>query len=179
MSAPAILICTALAVLFVLAIALLGGSLAVLAGLGEAERNRDGSARILALLDHQWRLERLAYRHHRLFGGLVVAVGAFFLWQATRTELAGLLGDRSTASVLLWCLLAGQGFNILVGLVVFFRPSLLKPLESVSNRWHDLDLARHRRLSPRTVAALLALVGLMLLLGSAALMAHLVLPFLG
>ncbi|NBB91647.1 MAG: hypothetical protein GVY32_00580 [Gammaproteobacteria bacterium] len=179
MSAASILVCTALAVLFVLAAALLAGSLAILAGLGETAGNRGGSAKILPLLDRQWRLERLAYRHHRLFGGLVVLAGTFFLWQATRTELAELLGDHSTASVLLWCLLVGQGFNILVGLVVFFRPSLLKPLESVSNRWHDLDLARQHRLAPRTVAALLALVGLILLLGSTTLMARLIVPFLG
>lgn len=174
MSASAIVVSTVLAVLLVLAIALLTGSLALLAsGPGRAQGRQGGMAEALRLLDRQWRIERLIYRHHRLFGAVVLAAGAFCAWQLTHEEIATLLSGSSPASVLVWALLLGQGFNLLVGLVMLLRPSLLKPLEAVGNRWYRLEASGAG--SPRavrTTALLLALIGLIVLLGSATLLAQ-------
>lgn len=172
MSASAILVFTALVVLFVLAVALLAGSLALLsAGARAPDSQRSGLLEALRLLDRQWRIERLVYRHHRLFGTLVIAGGTFCLWQLARPELSDVLAGYSTASVLAWALLLGQAFNLIVGLVLLLRPSLLKPVEAFSNRWHHLDrTAPGRAKQTRLTALFLALIGLVVLLGSATLL---------
>ncbi|MEE4303608.1 MAG: hypothetical protein V2J19_05595 [Wenzhouxiangella sp.] len=180
MSTSVILVSTVLVVLLVLAIALLTGSLALLAGVEGGHERRGGLTAALRLLDRQWQIERLVYRHHRIFGLLVIAAGSFCLWRLTRTELTAVLDGRSSASILLWVLLAGQAFNLLVGLVVFFRPSLLKPLETISNRWHEWDVSGECRPSKvRLTAILLALVGLAVLFASATLLLQQMAPVLG
>lgn len=171
MSTSAILVSTVLAVLFVLALALLTGSLALLAGGHHAQAPRSGLASALRLLDKQWPVERLIYRHHRTFGLLVLAASSFCLWQLTRPELMTLLAGRSPVSILLWILLIGQALALLIGLIIFIRPSLLKPVETVSNRWLDLELAaKDPPARPRITAILLMLVGLIVLLASASLL---------
>lgn len=170
MSASAILISTVLAVLLVFALALLTGSVALLAGGRKADADGSGLLESLRLLDRQWRIERLIYRHHRLFGLLILAAGTFCVWQFTRAELYGLLRDGSSAAVMLWTLLLAQGFNLLIGLVIFLRPSLLKPVETFSNRWHHLDASRGQATPRRLMAALIALIALTVLLGSATLL---------
>lgn len=178
MSASAILISTVLAVLVILAVALLTGSLALLAGIQDGQEKQGGLTTALRLLDRQWQIERLVYRHHRLVGALVLAAGTFCLWRMTRTELAALLAGGSTASILLWLLLVGQGFNLLVGLVIFLRPSLLKPLETLSNRWHSLEATgSNRSAAPRLTALTLALVGLIVLVGTTTLLLKQIAPF--
>lgn len=172
MSTSTILILTILAVMLVLAVALLAGSLALLAG-GVRQDDRDGGGLIAALrmLDRQWRIERLVYRHHRIFGTVVLLAGVFCIWQFTRSELAELLAAPSALSVLVWILLLGQGFNLLVGVFILLRPSVLKPLESLSNRWHGMDVETGqgpRR--TRLAAVVLSLVGLLILLISATLL---------
>lgn len=181
MSTSAILISTVLVVLFVLALALLTGSLALLAGghRGALEQH-GGLAGALRLLDRQWPIEHLVYRYHRAFGVVVLAAGVFCLWQLTRPELSALLGSRSSASILLWVLLLGQGINLLAGPILFFRPSLLKPVETVSNRWHELDVSgKAQQTRPRITALLLALVGLAVLLGTATLLLQQLTPIFG
>lgn len=172
MSATVILVSTVLLVLCVLAIALLTGSLALLSG-GHRETNahRGGLLEALRLLDRQWRIERLVYKHHRIFGLIVLAAGAFCIWQMTRAELIVFFNGGSPLSSLTWMLLLAQGFNLLIGLVILFRPSLLKPVEAFSNRWHSLDASGMGRPGAlRLKAVLLALVGLAVLLGSATLL---------
>jgi len=172
MSATAILVVTVLLVLVVLAVALLTGSLALLVSRrGDSDTRRGGLAHALRLLDRQWRIERLVYKHHRFFGLLVLAASVFCIWQMTRAELTGLVNGSSAASLLLWMLLLALAFNLLVGLIILFRPSLLKPLEAFANRWHHLDAADESRPGGlRLTATLLALVGLAVLLGSATLL---------
>ncbi len=180
MSASAILVSTVLVILFVLAIALLTGALALLAGVEDPNERRGGLTAALRLLDRQWRIERLVYRHHRIFGLLMIAAGSFCLWQLTRAELSAVLDGGSSASILLWALLLGQAFTLLVGMVVFFRPSLLKPLETISNRWHDLDVSGEDHASKgRWAAILLALVGLVALLASTTLLMQQIAPVFG
>jgi hypothetical protein len=172
MSTSAILISTVLLVLAVLAVALLAGALALLAGRQDpARQRRGGLAESLTALDRQWHIERLIYRHHRSFGLLVVTAAGFCLWQLTRSSAAEILAAPGTTSILLWFLVASQILNLLIGLVLLLRPSLLKPMEAVGNRWHRLDINRERHpQSIRITAALLALVGLTVLVGSAALL---------
>lgn len=171
MSASAILILTVLLVLLVLAVALLTGSLALLArNPGQADEPWGGIIGALRVLDRQWQIERLIYRHHRLFGAIVLLAGAFFFWQLARFERPALFNEHSTTMVLAWVLLVGQTFNLIIGLVILLRPSLLKPVEAVSNRWHRLEASGSRH--PRTIrwtALILALVGLVILLATATL----------
>lgn len=181
MSASAILVATALAVLLVTALALLTGSLTLLAGL-RTKREAAGPGGLmeaLHLLDSQWAVERLVYRHHRIFGLLVVVAGTFCVWQLTRTELSALENGSSATSIVLWTLLVGQGFNLLVGLVILLRPSLLKPVEALSNRWHRLESASGEPPSRRLTAVLLIVVSLVILFGSATLLLQQISPLTG
>lgn len=173
MSAPSILISTFLVVLLVLAVALTVGSLALfVAGTRKTNPEKDpGALYALKLLDKPWTIERMIYRHHRLFGLVILFAGVFCIWQMSRTRLIELLGDSTTLAILVGALLIGQAFNLAIGLVMLLRPSLLKPLEAVGNRWHDLDLwDRQKSGNTRLTATLLALVGVIVLVGSATLL---------
>ncbi len=171
MSASAILISTVLVVLLVVAVALLAGSAALLTGRGRpADGTGAGLLEALRLLDRQWQIERLVYRRHRLFGLLVATTSVFCLWQLGRSGLSAILASHYPASILAWALLLGQAFNLLVGLVILVRPSLLKPLEALSNRWHPIEARTGRPGAARITAALLALVGLAILLAAGALL---------
>lgn len=174
MNASAILISTVLTALAVMAIALLTGSLALLTSRQDpATPTRGGVAESLRTLDRQWHIERLVYRHHRLFGLLVMAAAVFFLWQLFRADPAWTAKGSGITPVLIWTLVCAQAINLLIGAVIMLRPSLIKPLESIGNRWHRLELSGQR--SPesiRVTATLLALVGLTVLVGSAMLLMH-------
>ncbi|WP_376690395.1 hypothetical protein [Wenzhouxiangella sp. EGI_FJ10409] len=171
MSATAILVSTVLIVLLVVAIALLTASIALLTGRpGRANTSSGGLLEALQLLDRQWRIERLVYRHHRIFGLLVLLASAFCLWQIGRSELAGYLHTGSAASAMVWLVLIAQACNLLIGLTLLLRPSLLKPIEAVGNRWHRLESSAGRPKALRATAVLLALVGLAVLLASATLL---------
>lgn len=100
------------------------------------------------VLDQPHSLERFFYRHHRLLGLLIVAGASYVLWRWAfhfdRAELLALLGRRWVASGLDWipaaletALIALHGAILLVGLLVFFRPSLLKGLERTANYWQS------------------------------------------
>lgn len=174
MSTSTILILTVLLLVLILAVALLTGSLALLVG-GPREDDRDhgGLVAALRLLDRQWQIERLIYRHHRIVGGIVLATGIFCVWRLASTDLLVLLNGSSATSALTWTLLLGQGFNLVVGMIILLRPSLLKPLESLSNRWHGLDTGQpHRPRAMLATAVVLSLVGLLVLMVSAMLILH-------
>lgn len=109
-------------------------------------------SRLRALFHHLERprsLERVAYRHHRLLGALLCLGSGYVLatW-AMDYETAAVLnlaGRHWTARGLDWLFVAGEALVVLlhacvlaVGLVVFLRPSLLKGVERVVNRWHRL-----------------------------------------
>jgi len=109
------------------------------------------------------RIERLVYRHHRLFGLAVLAGASLFL---VRTAAAGLVWPD--ASEPLWHavypVLAVLNLALLpFGAVMLIRPSLLKRLEQAANRWidwqHEKTLALARALiGLYCLAALLALI---------------------
>lgn len=138
-------IATAL-ILFSLATAL--GLLAVPAQLQSLARvlDRWHSLRpTLGPLDKPRHTERRIYRHHRLAGALIVAGAGYTLLrlsaidhQATLALLPDHWDDvlRSLfAANSYWFLLVTNLAALGIGLVVYFRPSLLKHLETRSNHW--------------------------------------------
>lgn len=102
-------------------------------------------------LDSPRPTERLFYRHHRIFGVLLVAGGAYVLYVfgtagLDASRLAGSLsifGSRTAAQWLLDSLTAlNRVFAVIaiaLGVAVFFRPSVLKTLETSTNRWFVVD----------------------------------------
>lgn len=173
MSADDFLILTALAVIVLVALALLlaGGGLLLTA----SAMNRTGEGNVqrpLDLLDRQWHFERSLYRHHRIAGTIIIAASAYFLWQVVSEDLL-MWSGIGLWQPLLWLLIIGNAFNLAIGIVVTVRPSRLKPLEAVANRWFPVDsrtlgrvLARH----PRLRGLLLLAVALVALGGAAVLL---------
>jgi hypothetical protein len=92
---------------------------------------------VLRRLDEPRDVKRVVYRGHRI-AGLLVVVGAIYAlpelwWGSLRTlhppELASLMFESLRLFLILGNLAA-----LAAGTVVFFRPSLLKPLESWADR---------------------------------------------
>jgi len=101
-------------------------------------------------LDEPIRLERQFYRHHRIMGLLILAGAGYCLYSlmgwVDYTELiVGIpeLAGRGTSGMLLegalLVLALGNLLALAVGMIVFFRPSLLKGIEAWGNRWIESD----------------------------------------
>jgi hypothetical protein len=99
-------------------------------------------------LDQPRHLERFFYRHHRVVGALIVAGAAYVLlrWAFAydRSGVLALLSPRLAKGGMDWVLpaleatLVGLHVAILaVGVLIMFRPSLLKGVEKAANRWQD------------------------------------------
>lgn len=129
-----------------------------------------------------YRVERLFYRHHRIAGTLLILVSSFFFYSLwARFGLAASvrlfsdgLGSGILAEVLITSaivlLALGNAVALVLGVVVLLRPSLLKRLESWTNRWISIEAAAEQLNRRRgTVDALFARwprrVGVVLLLG--------------
>jgi len=103
---------------------------------------------VFGKLDQPHHIERFLYRHHRALGIMIVAGAGFVLWRWAfayeRSEFLAALGTRFVASGLDWmpaaletALVALHGAILLVGILVIFRPSLLKTFERTANRWQQ------------------------------------------
>jgi len=87
--------------------------------------------------------ERSFYRHHRVWGTLIVIGATIYLLTWITFEKAGLASlAPDPESLARWLIDSAEVFltggNIValaVGLVIFFRPSLLKGLEERANTW--------------------------------------------
>ena len=138
--------------------------------------------------------ERYFYRHHRLFGTIIVAGAGLILWYLGARFDAELMAQSLAASnqrivaeilvqtfvLVMWI---GAGFSLLVGIVVFLRPSLLKGFEARANEWvstrqasrgmtaEHTGLDRLFQAYPRaiglvmTLGSLVGLVGLLMIRG--------------
>ncbi len=96
--------------------------------------------------------ERFFYRHHRIIGTLVTAGAAMVLWRwvlaVPRATVKAVFAGRHLGPsldwmvpALDWILVALHAGVLVIGIVIFFRPSLLKGLEGPSNRWHKVPAA--------------------------------------
>lgn len=100
---------------------------------------------MLGQLDKPHYTERQLYHRHRLVGGLIVAGAGYTLLRLSGIDHQATLallpdhwdhGLRSLAAAnAYWFLLITNLAALGVGLVVYFRPSLLKHLETRSNHW--------------------------------------------
>lgn len=127
----------------------------------------------------QW--ERFFYRHHRVLGSLI-SLGAIYVlltWAFAydRARVIGLLDRRWVIDGLDWIVAAVETMVVLlhaatlvVGLIILFRPSLLKNIERAANRWHSGPQVQvlDRIYGPvdRSLAVYPRLSGLLLLLAS-------------
>jgi len=100
------------------------------------------------LLDQPHHLERFFYRHHRALGAMIVAGAGYVLWSwafaYNRSDVLAILGRRWVTAGLDWvpaalevAVVVLHGAILAVGVLVFFRPSLLKGLERTANRWQE------------------------------------------
>ncbi len=91
-------------------------------------------------------IERFFYRRHKVFGVLLIMGAAFalyylgFHYDAARMLAVFALpwtgpGVEAVTSALTGFLLFGNGMVLLIGVIVLLRPSLLKGVETASNRW--------------------------------------------
>ena len=98
------------------------------------------------VLDEPHHLERFFYRHHRILGLVIVAGAGYVLWRWAfhyeRADLLALLGPRFVSRGLDWVpaalettLVTLHGAILMIGALVFFRPSLLKGFERTANHW--------------------------------------------
>jgi hypothetical protein len=103
---------------------------------------------VFSMLDQPRHLERFFYRHHRILGAAIMLGATYVLWQWAfhyeRNQVMALLGGRWLAAGLDWVapalevVLVGLHVAILlVGMLIFFRPSLLKGVERAANRWQE------------------------------------------
>lgn len=104
-------------------------------------------------MDRSIRIERWCYRHHRPLGLLLSLGSAYILVyfglrfdQAIAVQsLSSLVPNQllldSLLQVLVLFELIGGVFALLVGLVIWLRPSLLRGLEKESNQWLSLRRA--------------------------------------
>lgn len=105
-----------------------------------------------------WRVERFIYRHHRQFGSAIIAGALTLLYLLYRGHLQLTdipawrisIGLR-TADLVAWILAVAV---LLIGFAMLIRPSLLKGIEAVSNRWIPLP-----RPASRHIGILLVLAG--------------------
>lgn len=168
MTTPGILMVTLLVVALVLALALLAGSLALLVTAGDSKiGHHSGLRQSLHELDRQWRIERWVYRHHRVFGLLVVMIALTCIWQLSHLQFFAASAATEPWALLAWLLAGGQVVNLIIGILIITRPSLLKPLEDLSNRWHRITaFDAGSRLPARLRALLLVVVALVVALTS-------------
>lgn len=106
--------------------------------------------RALRPLEISRNLDRHIYRHHRTLGLLIIAASCFtlyrllFLFDPARGHslFAGLLPhpqnealSEALLSALQLALILGHLAALVIGLLLYLRPSALKGLEATSNRW--------------------------------------------
>lgn len=107
-------------------------------------------------------IDRYFYRHHQAIGLLIIAASTFTLYRAMFDIVPGKVGrlmlNHYPQAVAEWlvaslqyALLLGNLFAIVIGLVIYVRPSALKDFEARANRWFTTrkkTLWLHNKLVP-------------------------------
>ena len=94
--------------------------------------------------------ERFIYRHHRLFGAVVIVLTGvclymmmFFVEHQTLVQSLSRIAETEFGEMvvvsLFYSFIIGNILAMLIGFIIFIRPSALKPLERLSNIWIDTD----------------------------------------
>lgn len=89
--------------------------------------------------------ERFFYRNHRLAGGLSSLGGAYVLYTFLLTPLPRKISDVMVDDLMgIWdsilaMLIIGNVLAVLIGALVFARPSLIREIEQAANRWISVD----------------------------------------
>lgn len=94
--------------------------------------------------------ESFFYRHHRIFGMVIIIVSLASLYTLTLylgiesiihvlNKLAGSAFEKWLYVVLYYLLLGCISLTVITGVIMFVRPSVLKSLEKWSNYWIDTD----------------------------------------
>lgn len=118
------------------------GLVLIVAGVGALFSGSARYRRLRQMLERPWRAERMIYRHHRAFGGGIVAGALVLLAVLTRYhgisfETLSWPSSRGAQLVLL-VRIAAWSFACLalpIGMIVAIRPSVLKAIEVKANRW--------------------------------------------
>lgn len=158
----------------------LSGAATVIAGIGfllaaarppdksDTLRGRLLNGRLQEVLERPRFVERFIYRHHRLFGSAIVA-GALALLVVLGAGQSRLLGTVSlggsgggAAMLLVWALAVAV---LVIGIVVLVRPSALKGVEALANRW--IQLFPTTGLTSRQIGVLLLVGGIVCLVVAA------------
>ncbi len=133
----------------------------------DTEGGRLLNSRLQEVLERQRFVERFIYRHHRLFGSAIVA-GALVLLALLGagqarfgTAWLGRSGGRD-AVFLVWALAVAA---LVIGIIVLVRPSALKGVETLANRWIQLFPAIE--LTSRQIGALFLVLGIVCLVTAA------------
>ncbi len=106
-----------------------------------------GPHKLKEQLDRPRWIERYVYRHHRIAGAFLFlgALFVFFVFSLGQEErrLAAMLpaAIRWLWDVLRLMILVGSVLGVIVGNLVFIRPSLLRDFEKSSNRWVSTEKA--------------------------------------
>jgi hypothetical protein len=129
-------------------------------------------------MDRPRSTERYIYRHHRVAGTLVFVGSVFVIYRfllAPARERMALLAAPDMFGLLdpgIAFLVIGNVLAALVGVIVFFRPSMLREFEGVANQWISTERVtrffNHPQVSfdrfvlryPQLVGAVLIVAGL-------------------
>jgi hypothetical protein len=104
-----------------------------------------GTEKIEEHFDRPRWVERMAYRHHRLVGGVLFAGALFilytfvFTYNVRRISAAIPTGSWRLMDVLVGLLIIGSVVAALVGIIILAKPSLLRDVEKSTNSWVSTD----------------------------------------
>ncbi|MGH8743164.1 MAG: hypothetical protein ACREUY_02700 [Burkholderiales bacterium] len=148
-----------------------------------------GTEKLTSALDKPLRVEHALYRHHKLFGSLVLAGGAYVLYvlvfKISEKAVVSFFARGTNIQAVSWLMdalivalfLAGV-CAVVIGVFLIARPSLLKNFEQWVNRWYAsekglkvLDTARFA--TDEWVARNTRILGLIIIVGSAYVIAFL------
>lgn len=101
-------------------------------------------------LDRPRQVERIVYRYHRWFGFIILVAAGYCLYiflmnmdMQRMIRILPVVGNPGFSEwlyeMLYYILISANTLALVAGLIMLIRPSLLKNLEAISNRWIASD----------------------------------------
>ncbi len=119
--------------------------------LGQTLNRWRSTRRVSGPLERPFVTEKFIYRHNRLFGAFLMAGGAFACLRVGSLMAAGSAAllrlepfREGLMDASLIFLLLGNAAAMVIGAVVFSRPSRLKGVEAQANQWVSTRRALHQ-----------------------------------